>query len=115
MVERHPFSPAEFDAAKRELERRHPQCWHTSGYRSATHNAAVRASPESKHAMIPCMAADYGALTHHELRSMADTAIELGLWYKIHTVGGPDEIHLHVQGLPIGPIAQWWQDRYLEG
>jgi len=112
---RRPLSPAEYDAAKRELETRHPGCWHTSGYRSPTHNIAVGGDARSKHAILPCMADDYAAPTHHELQAMATTAFELGLWYVVHTVDKGGGIHLHIQGLAPGPIPADWSELHQGG
>ena len=115
MVERYPLSPAEFDTACRALEHLHPELWATSGARSPVHNIAVGGDPDSKHALRPAMARDYGAPTVQALESATKTARELGLWFLIHAVDRRGRgIHLHVQGLPTGPVATWWLDKYEE-
>jgi hypothetical protein len=103
---RRPMSPTEFDSACRELVRRNPNCWESSGYRGPVHNIAVGGHPDSKHAMLPCMARDFGSGTDHGLQTIASDARELGLWFVVHNVGSGD--HVHVQGLPTGPIDATW-------
>ncbi len=102
------MTPVEFDAACRELERRSPWLWQTSGYRGKVHNADVGGDPESKHVLG--MARDYGAVDLKALNQGAAVALELGLWLKVHDVGSGD--HLHVQGLATGEVAAWWLAKY---
>ena len=112
MNERTPFAPAEFDAACREIERRHPACWSTSGYRGIVHNVAVGGHARSKHAIRPCMARDYNASTEAGRIALASTARELGLWYENKSHG--TALIVHVQGLAPGPIPEHWRKRYLD-
>ena len=113
MSEKTPFSPAEFDLACRELEQRHPACWATSGYRGMVHNLDVGGHPGSKHTVRPCMARDYTATTGAERLALAQTAGELGLWYESRPHG--TGAHVHIQGLPPGPIPHHFKKRYQEG
>lgn len=115
MSTRSPFSPSEFDAACRIIESRHPECWATSGFRSEAHNLDVGGHPDSKHALRPCMAQDYGASSVGELYAIAKTAVSLGLWFKVHAVERGGGIHTHIQGLPVGPIPEPWATLYMEG
>jgi hypothetical protein len=107
---RQPFTPAEFDAACRELERSCPWVWQTSGYRSTEHNADVGGHVMSKHAILPCMARDYVAKDQAGLEQCANKARGLGLWVIVHDVGSGN--HVHVQGLPTGPPPEWWLAKY---
>ncbi len=110
MSERHPFSPAEFDAVIREITRLHPSCWESSRYRGRVHNVAVGGHPESKHQMQPCMAVDLTAATEAGRSAIAETARDFGLWVTLKPHGtGP---HVHIQGLPPGPPEPWWLARH---
>lgn len=106
---RYLFSPAEFDAACRELERLCPWIWQTSAYRSGEHNAAVGGNPHSKHSWKPCMAKDYDAKDDGAREQAGEVASGLGLHVKVHMVEGGNP-HVHVQGLPKGPPPSWWSD-----
>jgi len=114
-VIRHPMSPVEFDTAVRRFIQLHSYLSVSSGRRSEEHNLAVGGDPESKH--VYGMAVDL--VTHpksvqsHDVERMISTAKTLGLWAQWHDTGsGP---HLHLQGLPTGPIELWWLDRYWGG
>lgn len=105
------LTPAEFDARCRELEARHPGLSQTSGRRSTSRNRAAGGKPESKHVLG--MARDY---VHDDnstemLHAVATSALGLGLWVEVHDVGSGD--HVHVQGLPPGPVPAWWAAKYL--
>jgi hypothetical protein len=103
---RRPLSPAEFDTAVREITRRNPNCWISSTYRGPVHNIAVGGHADSKHAMLPTMACDFGSGTDHGLQLIAADARELALWFVIHNAGSGS--HVHVQGLPPGPVDSTW-------
>ncbi len=105
---RHPYTPAEFDAKCRLLERQCPWIWQTSGYRSIEHNADVGGSVASKHVLG--MARDYVAKDQAGLDQCAEAARRLGLWVLLHDVGSGN--HVHVQGLEKGPPPSWWADKY---
>lgn len=105
---RQPFTPAEFDAACRDLIRQCPFLSETSGYRSLARNASVGGNPQSKHCLG--MARDFAAPSQAGLDQGMAAARELGFWTEVHDVGSGD--HLHVQGLPPGEVPQWWQDKY---
>ena len=106
-----PLSPSEFDAKCRELEHECPWLSQTSGARSEAHNAAVNGNPQSKHLARIAMARDYGSDGAHEgLKQAGAVAARLDLWMLVHDKGSGQ--HLHVQGLPPGPIADWWLDKY---
>lgn len=107
-MKRHPMTPAEFDAACREVVRRCPFASETSGRRSVARNAAVGGNPASKHVLG--MARDFVAGTQGELEEIAEAAAAVGLWFKVHDVGSGD--HVHTQGLPPGPVAEWWTAKY---
>ncbi len=107
-MSRQPLTPSEFDAVCRELERRCPWIWQTSGYRSMKHNEDVRGHPDSKHRLG--MARDYGAEDQSALDQAGQHARELGLWVKIHNVGSGE--HVHVQGLEPGVPPSWWLSKY---
>lgn len=107
---RHPMTPAEFDDACRLLWATYPNLSETSGRRSAARNSMVRGHPMSKHVLG--MARDFvGPM--ETLVEAEETAIALGLWTKLHDVGSGD--HLHVQGLPVGLVAEWWDRKYGQG
>lgn len=108
MASRQPMTPAEFDAACRELERECSWLSATSGKRSPERNAAVGGHPESKHVLG--MARDYAAPTVAGLKNASHYAHALGLWFKVHDVGSGE--HLHVQGLPPGEVPEWWTAKY---
>lgn len=58
------------------------------------------------------MARDYTAFTSGERLQIATTAGKLGLWYQNKPHGtGP---HVHIQGLPRGPIPSHFKTRYQE-
>jgi len=101
-----PMTPVEFDAAKRELERRCPFLSATSGRRHADRNLRVGGRRDSKHAMLPCMAQDYVADSQELMEEGAHVAVSLGMWTLIHDVGVGN--HLHTQGLPTGPPSEQW-------
>lgn len=111
---RRPMTPAEFDAACRELRRRCPFLSETSGARTAARNAAAGGRPDSKHVLG--MARDFGAdgsaqERHERLVEASRVALELGLWCLVHDVGKGD--HLHAQGLPVGPVPVEWAALHL--
>ena len=105
---RQPMTPAEFDAACRELKRRCPWLSETSGWRSEARNTRVGGNPQSKH-MIG-MARDFAAESPEGHTQALPVAHGLGLWGMVHDVGSGD--HLHVQGLPPGEIPSWWLAKY---
>lgn len=109
--ERTPMSPEQFDARVRELIRRCPFLSETSGRRTLSRNAAAGGKPTSKHAlgMAQDFVADGGATTRSQRhREAAEIARGLGFWVEVHDVGSGD--HVHVQGLPPGPVpAEWTQ------
>ncbi len=102
------MTPCEFDAACRELERRAPWLWATSGYRGAEHNADVGGNVMSKHVLG--MARDYGAKDQAGLEQGAEAARGLGFWIEVHDVGSGE--HVHVQGLEPGAPPSWWLAKY---
>ena len=104
------FTPAEFDAACREIEKFFPMLWVTSGYRSALRNEEVGGHPESDH--VIGMARDYCAPSLEDLYEAEDFAESIGLWAVVHDKGSG--IHLHVQGTKPGPLPEWWTAKYLE-
>lgn len=106
------MTPAEFDRACRLLEHECPWLYCTSGYRSPERNAQVSAEGGSKH--LIGMARDYGAPSLQGMHQAAAVAYRLGLWRIVHDTGiGPHAgDHLHVQGLPPGPIEYWWRTKY---
>lgn len=105
-----PMTPAEFDAACRELVRRCPFLSETSGHRSMARNASVGGDPKSKHVLG--MARDFVGPNAEAHRVGAEEANELGLWWLVHDKGSGD--HLHVQGLPSGDPPAWWLSKYGE-
>lgn len=104
------MTPAEFDAACREIELYFPSLSATSGKRSADRNAEVGGSPHSKHVLG--MARDYVAETLGELYNAEEFAESIGLWAHVHDVGSGD--HLHLQGLEPGDPPEWWLAKYGE-
>ena len=104
---RQPMTPAEFDAACRELTAHCPWLSETSGRRSSTRNESVGGKPGSKHVLG--MARDFVG-TQDEMRQAQIVANRLGFWTLLHDVGSGD--HLHVQGLPTGEVPEWWTDKY---
>lgn len=101
---RQPMTPAEADAAWRVFERECPFASLTSGQRSEARNVEVGGNPRSKH--LYGMARDYETPTI-ELRDEAlVVARRLGFWLKAYDWG------LHTQGLPPGPVPEWWRDKY---
>ena len=110
MAERQPMTPSEFDAACRELIHRCPWLSETSGRRTWQRNEKAEGDPQSKH--LIGMARDFvwDGDTAMQLARANLVAIELGLWTEPRPHGtGP---HLHVQGLPVGPVAGWWLAKY---
>ena len=105
---RYPMTPEEFDRACRTLVRGCPWLSETSGYRSKGRNEAVGGNPESKH--LCGMARDFAAPSMAGLEQGQAFALTLGLWALVHDKDSG--FHLHVQGLPPGPIEQWWLDKY---
>ena len=101
------LTPAEFDARCRLLIRRAPYLSETSGTRSTVHNAAVGGDTNSKH--LFGMARDFVS-DDGDYSELDELCIALGLRYVIHDKGSGN--HLHVQGLPPGPIAEWWLARF---
>lgn len=101
--ERKPMSPAEFDAACRQLRRLCPFLSETSGARTKSRNAVVGGKPDSKHVLG--MAQDFGA-DGGDFRDSMLVARKLGFWVEVHNVGSGN--HLHVQGLPPGDVPDWW-------
>ncbi len=110
MAERQPMSPVEFDEACRKLCTLCPNLSESSGKRSVVHNNIVGGHPNSKHLLG--MARDFSAGNEEELIEASLLAEVLGLWYVVHTKNSG--IHLHVQGLPTGPIPQWWELKYVQ-
>jgi len=106
-VNRRPLTPAEFDAACRELVKRCPWLSETSGRRSEQRNESVGGNPLSKHRLG--MAKDFVSDTGRYGQAES-TATELGLWWKTHDKGSGD--HLHAQGLAPGPPPDWWVEAY---
>ena len=104
---RNPMTPAEFDDACRLLWQAHPELSETSSRRSVARNAAVGGHVASKHVLG--MARDFVA-TMPEMEEALQTALSLGFWCELHDAGTGD--HLHVQGLPPGPVAEWWEAKY---
>ena len=104
------MTPQEFDAACRQLLDECPWLSETSGQRSMERNKAVGGHPESKHCIG--MARDFVGDQRGMEQGQA-VANRIGLWTKLHDVGSGD--HLHVQGLPTGPVAEWWADKYRKG
>lgn len=105
---RRPMTPAEFDAACRELRRRCPWLSETSGGRTEARNAAVGGKPGSKHVVggHNSVGRDFSASTVKQLHDAAKVAVELGLWALVHDVGSGK--HLHTQGLAPGRVPAWW-------
>ncbi len=101
------MTPAEFDAACRELERQCPFLSATSGTRSKKHNAAVGGDEESKH--LYGIGKDYRSDNGKYTRA-AKVAFKLGLWFVVHDKGSGS--HLHVQGAAPGPLPEWWLEKY---
>lgn len=110
MKDRQPMTPAEFDAACRELWRRCPYLSEVSAYRSIPRNASVGGNPASKHLLG--MARDFVGPNQSAHEVGAEEAADLGLWWVIHDKGSGD--HLHVQGLPPGDVPEWWTAKYGE-
>lgn len=107
-MSRQPLTPAEFDAVCRELVRMCPWLSESSGRRSEERNKLVGGHPESKHLLG--MARDFVAPSSEGLRQGNLNAIALGLWTIVHDAGSGD--HLHTQGLPVGPVPEWWLAKY---
>ena len=107
MPDRHTMTPAEFDAACRELVRKCPTLSETSGHRSPDRNAAVGGSPESKH--LCGLARDF-VDSDDVYGGPAGVAKEIGFWIAVHDKGSGN--HLHVQGAATGPLPDWWLEKY---
>ena len=107
-MKREPMTPAEFDARCRDLIDICPWLSETSGRRSVTRNTEVGGNPKSKHVLG--MARDFVGPTMEGMRQGRNVAQRMGLWTKLHDVGSGD--HLHVQGLPPGPVAEWWNRKF---
>ena len=107
MPDRHTMTPAEFDAACRELLRRHPTLSEVSGQRSKERNKSVGGSSVSKH--LYGLAKDFVA-DPPDYRGKTSTCIALGLWFVVHDKSSGD--HLHVQGAAPGPLPEWWVEKY---
>lgn len=113
MSNRFAMSPMQFDNAVRRLLHLHPYLSVTSGRRSIKHNAALPGSnPESKHVYgMAVDLSDRGAdLSTGLIESVFTDAKALGLWILWHDSGTGK--HFHVQGLPVGPIPEWWLERF---
>jgi len=102
------MTPAEFDAACRELWRACKFLSESSGRRSEARNSMVRGNPNSKH--LIGMARDFAAPDVEMLREAEIVALALGFWTQVHDVLSGD--HLHVQGLPPGDVPEWWMNKY---
>ncbi len=109
MKRRTAMPPAEFDAASRHLMRCHLFLSETSWWRSPEHNAAVGGKDASKH--LIGMARDYTAPTKQGLHQAAITARKVGMWWRISKTKSGAWV-LHTQGLPTGPVARHWRERY---
>jgi len=101
------MTPSEFDAACRALVAECPWLSETSGRRSTERNARVGGHPESKH--VIGMARDFVA-SQQGMEQAQAVANRLGLTTKLHDVGSG--AHLHTQGLPVGPVPDWWATKY---
>lgn len=107
--ERLPMTPEEFDRKVRELTRVCPWLSQTSGYRSEEHNLAVGGHPTASKHLIG-MGTDFIS-GERGLEQAQGFARKLGFWSIIH--GDPP--HLHVQGLPSGPIVETtinWNEKW---
>ncbi len=107
MSNRHPLSPAEFDAACRLLIAECPWLSETSGKRSVERNESVGGHPDSKHVLG--MARDFVS-DQRGMEAAQRAANRLGLWTLLHDVGSGS--HLHTQGLATGPVPNWWMHKY---
>ncbi len=111
------MTPAEFDAACRALWRRFVSLSETSGRRTPGRNSdpVVDGLPTSKHLLG--MGKDFTARPilegiaeqQYYGRVAAYAREKLGLWVEI------EADHVHVQGLPPGPVLRWWMDKYAPG
>ena len=101
-MSKQPMSPAEFDAACREMESTYPEISLTSGRRSEERNAEVDGNPASKH--LIGMARDYASTV--EDGPAYGFLDKVGLWWKPYDWG------IHVQGLPPGDVPEWWEEKY---
>ena len=106
--DRKPMTPAEFDAACRELWSVCPYLSETSGRRTKERNAAAGGKPGSKHVLG--MARDFSAPNRTLLSEAMSAARRLGFWVEVHDVGSG--LHLHVQALPPGPVPKDWMEKY---
>jgi hypothetical protein len=105
---RQPLTPAEFDAACRELVRRMPFLSEVSGHRTPERNAAAGGSEVSKHLLG--LARDFVADAGYGLGHAEVTAEALGMWALVHDAGSGE--HLHVQAAGIGPLPEWYESKY---
>ena len=108
MDDRQPMTPAEFDAACRELIRQCSWLSETSGRRSEARNSSVGGNPNSKHLLG--MAQDFIAPSENGLTQASLVGRKLGLWVKVHDV--TSGMHLHTQGLQKGPPEDTWMEKY---
>ena len=99
------MTPAEFDAACRELIGLCPGLSETSGRRSVERNHQAQGHRHSKHLLG--MARDF---VGEGLQEAQRHAKHLGFWCVLHDVGSG--VHLHVQGLPPGDLPRWWVEKF---
>ena len=107
-MSRQPMTPAEFDASCRALVAACPFLSETSGRRTTERNEGAGGSGASKHLLG--MARDFALDLGYGLSQAEAQAEELGLWATAHDAGSG--MHLHVQGLPVGPPARWWLAKF---
>jgi hypothetical protein len=106
---RQPKSPEQFDRDVRKLLGWCSELSVTSWYRSPSRNAEVGGHPKSKH--IIGMAVDLVSRDNERLVDAQTLALNLGLWTYFDL--DSDNFHLHIQGLPPGPISTVWMDMFL--
>lgn len=108
------LTPHEFLDRVTRLRDLNPGMSETSGSRSKVRNRRVGGKEGSKHAIRMRIAQDLSlrtplgkVMTRPQEKLVTAQATTLGLWYMIHNVGSGR--HLHLQGLPVGPVpAAWW-------